>query len=113
MMFVGASRLSFRIVEEVLRTHPSSHQRVLVYGAGDSGERTLRELRRTPSLGREVIGFVDDNRWKHRTQIHGVPVLGGLDRLDDYLDQHEVDEVIVPSEKISPDRLEMLAECCD
>jgi UDP-GlcNAc:undecaprenyl-phosphate/decaprenyl-phosphate GlcNAc-1-phosphate transferase len=113
LMFVSASRLSFRIFEEVLRSRPSSHQRVLVYGAGDSGERTLRELRRTASLGREVIGFVDDNRWKHRTQIHGVPVIGGFDRLDSYLDQHEVDEVIVSSEKISADRLAMLAECCD
>jgi UDP-GlcNAc:undecaprenyl-phosphate/decaprenyl-phosphate GlcNAc-1-phosphate transferase len=113
LMFVSASRLSFRIFEEVLRARPSGHDRVLVYGAGDSGERTLRELRQTPSLGRVVVGFVDDNRWKHNTLIHGVPVLGGIDGLERYLERHEVDEVIVSSEKISSDRLEMLAESCD
>jgi UDP-GlcNAc:undecaprenyl-phosphate/decaprenyl-phosphate GlcNAc-1-phosphate transferase len=113
LMFVSASRMSFRIFEEVLRSRPSGHDRVLVYGAGDSGERTLRELRQTPSLGRVAVGFIDDNRWKHNTLIHGVPVLGGIDQLESYLERHEVDEVIVSSENVSTSRLERLAESCE
>ena len=112
MMAVGASRLSFRIFDEVLRVRPHG-SRVLIYGAGDGGELALRELRTNARLARTVVGFIDDNRWKHRTLIHGVPVLGGLNSLDAILDQHPIDEVIVSSNRIPADRVEALADACE
>ena len=56
-------------------------KRVLIYGAGDAGERLARELRQSRSFGYRPVGFVDDNRRKMGQHIHGVKVLGTRDNL--------------------------------
>jgi UDP-GlcNAc:undecaprenyl-phosphate GlcNAc-1-phosphate transferase len=85
---------------------------VLIYGAGDGGELTLRELRNNPDLKREPVGFLDDDRAKIRTGIHGVPVLGDLDAVATLITAHRIDEVVVASRKIPPDRLKQLQAIC-
>ena len=51
----------------------------------------------TPPSAREAVGFIDDDRAKAGTRIHGVPVLGALDELEALLRAHPVDEVVVAS----------------
>jgi UDP-GlcNAc:undecaprenyl-phosphate GlcNAc-1-phosphate transferase len=85
---------------------------VLVYGAGDGGELVLRELRNNVALAREAIGFIDDDRAKVGTRIHGVAVLGSIDELDAVLEAHPVGEVVVASRKIPLDRLRQLEAAC-
>lgn len=109
---LSASRVSFRLLREVLRPESRSWRRVLIYGAGDGGELMLRELRKNAGLQREAVGFLDDDRSKIGTRIHEVPVLGTLDRAEDLLLEHKIGEVIVSSEKIPPDRLAQLEAIC-
>ncbi len=109
---VGASRASFRLLGEALRAPRAGARPVLVYGAGDGGELALRELRNNPALGREAVGFIDDDRAKAGTRIHGVPVLGPLDDLDALIRAHPVAEVVVASSKIPVERLHRLETTC-
>jgi len=111
-MLVGASRLSFRLLGETLRTPRAGARSVLVYGAGDGGELVLRELRNNSALAREVVGFIDDDRGKEGTRIHGVAVLGGLNALEGILQEHPVEEVVVASRKIPAEKLRRLEEAC-
>jgi len=113
LVFIGATRLSFRLLAELLRPRPGGFRRVLIYGAGDGGELTMREILNNPALGRIPVGFLDDDTSKTRTQIHGVPVLGGLDRAGELVRKHEVSEVIVSSSKIPDGRLKQLSEICE
>jgi UDP-GlcNAc:undecaprenyl-phosphate GlcNAc-1-phosphate transferase len=112
VLFVAGSRVSFRLLGEALRGRRSESRRVVIYGAGDGGELMLRELRNNPDLRREPVGFVDDDREKAGARIHGVPVLGGLDALDDLLARFEVAEVVVSSRKIPGERLRRLEAVC-
>jgi len=111
-MLVGASRVSFRMLGEALRAPRTGARPVLVYGAGDGGELALRELRNNAVLAREVLGFIDDDRAKTGTRIHGVPVLGPLDELETLLRAHPVEEVVVASRQIPPERLRRLESTC-
>jgi UDP-GlcNAc:undecaprenyl-phosphate GlcNAc-1-phosphate transferase len=111
-MLVGASRVSFRLLGEALRAPRAGARPVLVYGAGDGGELALRELRNNAVLAREVRGFIDDDRAKAGTRIHGVPVLGPLDELEALLRVHLVEEVVVASRKIPLERLRRLEATC-
>jgi UDP-GlcNAc:undecaprenyl-phosphate GlcNAc-1-phosphate transferase len=112
LLLVGASRVSFRLLGEVLRGPRPGARRVIIYGAGDGGELTLRELRNNPALEREAIGFIDDDRAKVGTRIHGVPVLGDLDELDGVLAARQIDEVLVASQKIPAARVRQLQATC-
>ncbi|HWC02829.1 MAG TPA: hypothetical protein VHF87_08665 [Methylomirabilota bacterium] len=112
LALVGASRASFRLLGEALRAPQAGAKLVLVYGAGDGGELALRELRNNPTLAREAVGFIDDDRTKAGTRIHGVPVLGPLDQLDALFRAHPVAEVVIASDKISSERLHRLETTC-
>jgi UDP-GlcNAc:undecaprenyl-phosphate/decaprenyl-phosphate GlcNAc-1-phosphate transferase len=115
VLLIGASRVSFRLLGELLRgPHPGA-RRVLIYGAGDGGELALRELRNNPALEREVVGFIDDDRAKAGTRIHGVPVLGDLEHLEVVLAdrQDQIEEVVIASGKISNARIRQLQATCN
>ncbi len=112
LVLIAGSRVSFRLLAEVLRARPTSHVPVLIYGAGAGGELVVRELLNNPDLGRTPIGFVDDDRSKHATRIHGLPVFGGAEDLDRIVREHHVAEVIVSSAKIDGGALESAAEVC-
>jgi len=112
ILLIMATRASFRLLGEVLRRPPLDFQRVLIYGAGDGGELMLRELRNNPVLRRQPVGFLDDDRWKAGTRIHGVPVLGGVAQAGGLLARHRIGEVIVASDKIPAERLRELEALC-
>jgi UDP-GlcNAc:undecaprenyl-phosphate GlcNAc-1-phosphate transferase len=111
-MLVGASRVSFRLLGEALRAPRVAARPVLVYGAGDGGELVLRELRNNTALAREAVGFIDDDRAKLGTRIHGVSVLGSLYEIEALLRAHAVEEVVVASRKIPLERLRRLEGAC-
>ena len=113
ILLISTARLSFRALEELLEPARDGIRRALIYGAGDGGVLVLRELRNNRALGLSPIGFVDDDRSKSRTTIHGVPVLGGAERLDDLLRLHDVEQVVVSSSKISDDRLATITAVCE
>jgi UDP-GlcNAc:undecaprenyl-phosphate GlcNAc-1-phosphate transferase len=113
VLLVGGSRLSLRMFEELLRQEALGTKRVLIYGAGDGGVVALREMRNNKEWGRVAVGFVDDSRWKQRTSIHGVPVLGTGEQIDALVETHTIDEVVVASLKIPAERLEWLTAACE
>jgi len=59
------------------------------------------------------IGFIDDDRGKHWTTIHGLPVLGGSGQVGVILRERGASEVIVSSAKIRGNGLEWVSEVCE
>lgn len=70
-------------------------KRVLIYGAGDAGERLVHELRENQTFGYQPVGFVDDDRHKTCQRIHGVKVLGTRDDLPAIMRTTMPDTVII------------------
>ena len=112
VVLLGGSRVGFRLLGERLRPPSVGLRRALIYGAGDGGGLTLREVRNNAALGREVVGFLDDDRGKRGTRIHGLPVLGGVEMAEEVLAAQAVEEVIVASGKIPPERVRQLEALC-
>jgi len=114
-LFLGltASRSSFRILDQV-----SGHQRqpeferVLVIGAGDSGEMAVRWMQMNPQMRYRPVGFLDADPFLAGRQIHGVMVLGGLETLAGVLERREVDGLIIACglEALEEGQLERLLE---
>ncbi len=97
-LFLGlaASRSSFKILDTF-----SSHQirvaeqNVLIYGASDAGEMALRWISINPELMYHPIGFIDNDPFKIGRKIHGIEVLGGIDRFETILDLRDIKGVII------------------
>jgi FlaA1/EpsC-like NDP-sugar epimerase len=69
-------------------------------------------LLNNPALQRLPIGFIDDDRSKHHTRIHGLPVFPSGDQLEDVLRTRAIAELIISSAKITGNGLERVTETC-
>jgi UDP-GlcNAc:undecaprenyl-phosphate/decaprenyl-phosphate GlcNAc-1-phosphate transferase len=112
-LFLGGSRAAARLMAEGLRPKAAGRKPVVIYGAGEAGLMVLREIRSNGGLGREAVAFVDDDPALNRTELHGLRVAGGADRLDDLLRTTPVAEVVVSSTKIAPERLAQVRDVCE
>jgi len=70
----------------------SNQSRLVILGAGGHGKVVAETAL---SAGFEIIGFLDDNRDKHRKKILGIPVLGGTELIKDLIERNLVDYGIV------------------
>jgi UDP-GlcNAc:undecaprenyl-phosphate GlcNAc-1-phosphate transferase len=111
-VFLCGSRVAFRLLGDWLRPQRVEARRILVYGAGDGGERAVRQMLHDPALGRSPVAFLDDDPSKRWRRIHGVPVLGGADRIDEVLTTQRIDEVLVAAGGIPPERIRRVASAC-
>jgi UDP-GlcNAc:undecaprenyl-phosphate GlcNAc-1-phosphate transferase len=112
-LFLAGSRLAFRVFRQVLPSVAKHNgRRVLIYGAGDAGELLLRELRNNRELQLAPIGFLDDDPAKNGKVIHGLRVFGGNGDLGAVCLQHEVDEVVISSMKMTEERIQEVLRCC-
>ncbi len=118
MTFVGGLRFTFRVMAESSASSNGSlltslrKKWVLVIGAGDAGAMVVRELQKNPQLNMKPIGFLDDDKGKKDSNIHGVPVMATLDELAYVLRTRHVDEGIIAMPSASGKVLRKVAEVC-
>jgi UDP-GlcNAc:undecaprenyl-phosphate GlcNAc-1-phosphate transferase len=105
-------RFGFRGLRQYFAVNREEGRRVLLYGAGDAGVLTLRELRRNPDLGRQPIGFIDDDPLKQKQTIQGVKVHGTGEDLLRVCDEHDIDEVIVTTTTMPDERQQAVCRRC-
>jgi exopolysaccharide biosynthesis polyprenyl glycosylphosphotransferase len=92
---LSLSRLIKRWVWGSLMRRGISVDRVLIVGAGEVGRRLMRNIVAQPELGYRVIGFVDDDPEKSRTDIGRFKALGGIDNLPRVVQEEAISEVII------------------
>jgi exopolysaccharide biosynthesis polyprenyl glycosylphosphotransferase len=78
-----------------LRARGVGVARVIIVGAGEVGRTVMRTIVARPELGYRVVGFVDDNAEKGRTDIGRFKALGSTHNLVRLIEEEAVDEVIV------------------
>ena len=104
LAFVAGSRLLARTVIERPKGGIMARGReVLIVGAGDAGEQTLRELQRSKVLDYTPVGLIDDDPRKRGMRLHGVRVLGTTADLTHILRDNRPDEVLIAAPSASGD----------
>ncbi|VVS94880.1 polysaccharide biosynthesis protein [Desulfoluna spongiiphila] len=87
-------------------------KRLLIIGAGNSGEKIYREIRDNASLDFDIIGFVDDHPSKHGKYIHGKLVLGGIEDLKMIIEKTNSDELLIAIASATSKQMRcIVAEC--
>jgi UDP-GlcNAc:undecaprenyl-phosphate GlcNAc-1-phosphate transferase len=108
-----ASRLAFRLIRELLPAAAANGGRkVLIYGAGDGGELLSRELRNNSDLQMIPVAFVDDDPLKSDRRLGGLKVFHTDGNLDSLCEKLNIEEILISTKKIEPDRMEYLLEFC-
>jgi FlaA1/EpsC-like NDP-sugar epimerase len=104
LAFVAGSRLLARTVIERPKSGIVARGReVLIVGAGNAGEQTVRELQRASIPNYTPIGLIDDDPRKRGMRLHGVRVLGTTANLAHVLRDRRPDEVLIAAPSASGD----------
>ena len=112
LVLLASSRMTFRLFRRLPPVPVTEGRRVLIYGAGDAGELVVREMFNNPSLRCVPVGFADDDPLKHGKVIHGLRVLGGNGSLRTICERQRVEEVLISSTKLPPERIEEIVRDC-
>ena len=110
---VSGARLGVRLYHEEVR--PASDgvvPRLLILGAGNSGENILREILRMPMLQYQVVGFLDDDHAKWRARIHGVEVFGPIERVKSVCDTEGIDEILIAMPSATREQMRRVISLC-
>lgn len=83
-----------------IRSDSKNTYRVLIAGAGESGNMAAREMFRHPEAGMQPVAFLDDDKSKHDQKFLGIPVVGTIDIMERAVAQYKIDEILIamPSE---------------
>jgi FlaA1/EpsC-like NDP-sugar epimerase len=85
---------------------------VLIIGAGDAGEKIVREILENNQLHYRIIGFIDDDPQKRGRSIHGVPVLGNLGKITSVLEKEDVKEILIAIPSANGGQIRNIVETC-
>lgn len=123
MLFAGGLRMMIRsgyTMQGSIRNFPwcvplrrmPKGKRCLILGAGDAGEKILREIIENPDLDHHVVGFLDDDPGKRGRTLHGVPVLEEIAMLPYIVEKVRPDELLIALPSVSGVRMRSIVELC-
>lgn len=113
VFLLGGPRLLYRLAKDrSLNLHNIRNgERILIVGAGNGGEMLLRDILRDGNY--VPVGFVDDRAGLARMRIHGIPVLGAVDRLPDMVKRYQVDRVFIAIPSATNVEMQRIVALCE
>ena len=113
VVLLGAPRMAYRYWKDSrfdLATRVPA-KRVLVLGAGRAGETLLRELARENRY--RPVGVLDDNPALRGAKVHGVPVLGALERLPELAGEVAAETLLIAMPSATNAQMQRVVELCE
>ena len=77
----------------------------VIAGANELGAKLLHQIQGAPLLGIHLAGVFDDRRPERRAEMGGVPMLGNLSALADYVKAHSVELIYIALPMASQPRI--------
>jgi len=113
VVLLGSPRMAYRYWKDSRfdLTSRVPAKRVLVLGAGRAGEALLRELARENRY--RPIGLLDDNPSLRGARLHGVPVLGTIERLPQLAGEVAAEMLLIAMPSASNAQMRRVVELCE
>ncbi len=110
------SRSSFTILDQVYR-HQTREQHaeapILIYGADDSGIRLIQWLSQETEKRLRPIGFIDNDPYKQKRNILGIPVIGNINNIVNLLATKQVSGILISAaDSLTDQEKNQLKEIC-
>jgi FlaA1/EpsC-like NDP-sugar epimerase len=112
--FYAASRVFLQVSRDVFRHVPEQGpgRRTLILGAGDTGEATMRMIKKDFYGVYAVVGFLDDDPMKWGMTLHGCPIRGPLSDAPRLIKDLAITEVIIAIPSATKEFRRRIVERC-
>ncbi|MCL2627425.1 MAG: polysaccharide biosynthesis protein [Oscillospiraceae bacterium] len=117
-ILAGVSTLFVRMAYRAYRskrkrtTISEGLKKVLLVGAGYTGNAIIQELYREPNRRYEIVCIVDDDPDKFGRRIHGIKVSGGTKDIPNLSDKYDIDIIILAVPSASKADRERISKIC-
>ncbi len=119
-VLITAHRVSIRYLYQKINNDQSflpletrsEKKRLLLIGAGDAAEKVLREIHDNNQLPYRAIGMVDDDPAKTGLKLHGVPVLGLIDDLEEHVRRIGAQEILIATVVVNKGQMRRFVTLC-
>jgi FlaA1/EpsC-like NDP-sugar epimerase len=111
-IFIAVSaRILRRLMKMMLPSHMvTGGKRTLIIGAGPGGKIVLNEIRNNPKVNNNPIAFVDDDQMKIGQILSGYEIIGPIDRIPEFIEQLNIQEVIIAISNIDSIRFQEIVQ---
>lgn len=110
---LGGPRLGYRLWKD--RTFNlkviSAENRALIIGAGRAGEMLARDMLRNGSY--LPVGFIDNNPALKNSEIHGVRVLGKIEKLNEIVAKHVPSIIVIAIPSATNEQMQRIVAFCE
>ena len=116
-IFIAASTIGVRLCYRsgrrlANRGYIEEESRVLLVGAGTAGHVVINEIKRNPQMRKKIVGLLDDDINKVGRRIHNIKILGTTDDVQEIVNQHHIDEIIITMANVSKEEKKAIIEKC-
>lgn len=112
VLIIGGSRFCWRIYRDLYLSRLNFSKRTLIIGAGSAGTMVARQLLKSKESDLQPVGFIDDDAKKHHLDIMGIPVLGGVDKIDVIVKKIKIDNIVIAIPSLSRKELNAIFKEC-
>lgn len=99
------ARLYYKWIYDYFFSKNKAQQKILIYGAGDSGLITRDILQNDTQFNYKVVGFIDDKPSKIGTFIDGVKIYSINDIDNKFIERNDISEIIISIQNIKTNQL--------
>ncbi|MDD5555679.1 MAG: undecaprenyl-phosphate glucose phosphotransferase [bacterium] len=110
--FLLCGRLAARAIERRLQRASRGKRKILVIGTGETAARLARHIGRTPSLEREIVGFLACPGERRSSSRIIDPVLGNAAEAGPLIERGGIDEVILTVANMDHDAVMDIVLAC-
>ncbi len=112
ILFIGGSRFSWRLFRDAFYRESKDKKRTLIVGAGAAGTMLVRQLQQNHDLDLKPVAFVDDDMKKQNLQIYNLPVLGGINKIEEIVKSKKIENIIIAIPSLSKKALNNIFQEC-
>lgn len=94
------------------KTGKKNSRKILILGAGNTGEKIYRLIRDTSAQQYNVVGYLDDHPVKNGKMIHGISVIGKISDIKVIAEKSGVSEVIIAIPSATSEQMRRIVSLC-
>ncbi len=115
VFFVCSIRFGYRIFRrmvkgEIIRLTDS--KRILVIGSGDTAALVIKEMKLHPELKSNPVVILSEDKTITGRKLNGVSVLGSLEKIEEIVSKHSIDEIIIAMPSSSKSKINHIYSLC-
>ncbi|WP_026672870.1 polysaccharide biosynthesis protein [Alkalihalobacterium bogoriense] len=112
ILLIGGARFSWRMLRDSYIKPNKDKKATLIIGAGAAGTMVVRQLQHSEEVDLNPIAYIDDDVSKQNLEILGIPVVGGIENIEQVVKENEIKNIIIAIPSLKREELNNIFNEC-